>query len=61
VFSFIAGTQPKLRAEMRALHAAGLEALLLTKLVKELELAVGGNVQSNFARKYRGLPRSRDR
>ena len=37
VFAFIADTQPKLWAEMRALHAAGLEALLLTALVKELD------------------------
>ncbi len=37
VFAFIQDTQPKLWAEMRALHAAGLEALLLTTLVKELD------------------------
>lgn len=37
VFAFIADTQPKLWAEMRALHAAGLEALLLNSLVKELD------------------------
>lgn len=37
VFAFIADTQPKLWAEMRVLHAAGLEALLLTTLVKELD------------------------
>jgi type I restriction enzyme R subunit len=37
VFAFIADTQPKLWAEMRTLHAAGLEALLLTTLVKELD------------------------
>ena len=37
VFAFIADTQPKLWAEMQALHAAGLEALLLTTLVKELD------------------------
>jgi type I restriction enzyme R subunit len=37
VFAFIADTQPKLWAEMQALHAAGLEALLLNSLVKELD------------------------
>lgn len=37
VFAFIADTQPKLWAEMQTLHAAGLEALLLTTLVKELD------------------------
>jgi hypothetical protein len=58
-FSFIADTQPKLWAEMQALQAAGLEALLLTTLVKELGFAVGdAAVQSAFARKYCGLPRS---
>ena len=37
VFAFISDTQPKLWAEMKTLHAAGLEALLLTTLIKELE------------------------
>ncbi len=37
VFAFIADTQPKLWAEMRTLYAAGLEALLLGTLVKELD------------------------
>ena len=37
VFAFIEDTQPKLWAEMKALHGAGLEAMLLTTLVKELE------------------------
>ncbi len=37
VFAFIADTQPKLWAEMRTQHAAGLEALLLNTLVKELD------------------------
>jgi len=37
VFAFIEATQPKLWTEMRTLHAAGLEALLLTTLVKELD------------------------
>lgn len=37
VFAFIADTQPKLWAEMQTLHAAGLEALLLNSLVKELD------------------------
>ena len=37
VFAFIQDTQPKLWKEMKDLHAAGLEALLLNTLVKELE------------------------
>jgi type I restriction enzyme R subunit len=37
VFAFIQETQPKLWTEMKALHASGLEALLLTTLVKELD------------------------
>jgi type I restriction enzyme, R subunit len=37
VFAFIADTQSKLWAEMRTLHAAGLEELLLATLVKELD------------------------
>jgi len=37
VFAFIQETQTKLWAEMQALHAAGLEPLLLTTLVKELD------------------------
>lgn len=37
VFAFIQDTQPKLWAEMKALHATGLEPLLLTTLVKELD------------------------
>ncbi len=37
VFAFLQNTQPKLWAEMKALHAAGLEALLLNTLVKELD------------------------
>lgn len=37
VFAFITDTQPKLWAEMKTLHADGLEALLLTTLVKELD------------------------
>src|SRR5258708_26141838 len=37
VFAFLRETQPKLWAEMEGLHAAGLEALLLATLVKELE------------------------
>ncbi len=36
ICAFIADTQPKLWAEMQALHAAALEALLVTALVKEL-------------------------
>jgi type I restriction enzyme R subunit len=38
VFAFLQETQPKLWDEMRALHAAGLEALLIAALVKELDL-----------------------
>ena len=38
VFAFLQDTQPKLWQEMRDLHAAGLEAMLLTALVKELEV-----------------------
>ncbi len=37
VFAFIQNTQPNLWTEMQALHAAGLEALLLGTLVKELD------------------------
>jgi len=38
VVAFLEATQPKLWDEMRALHAGGLEELLLTALVKELDL-----------------------
>jgi type I restriction enzyme R subunit len=38
VCAFLEATQPKLWAEMRALHAAGLEKLLIGALVKELDL-----------------------
>jgi type I restriction enzyme R subunit len=38
VCAFLEETQPKLWAEMRALHAAGLDALLVNALVKELDL-----------------------
>ena len=37
VFAFIQDTQPKLWEEMKGLHAAGLETLLLNALVKELD------------------------
>jgi len=37
ICGFISETQPKLWEEMKALHGAGLEALLITALVKELE------------------------
>lgn len=37
VFGFIEETQPKAWGEIRKLHAAGLEALLLAALVKELD------------------------
>ena len=36
--AFLEATQPKLWSEMRALHAAGLEKLLIGALVKELDL-----------------------
>lgn len=38
VCAFLEATQPKRWAEMRALHAAGLEKLLIAALVKELDL-----------------------
>ena len=38
IFAFLQDTQPKLWQEMKALHAAGLEAMLITALVKELEV-----------------------
>ena len=38
VYSFLESTQPKLWADMRTLHGDGLENLLLTTLVKELNL-----------------------
>ncbi len=37
VHAFLQETQPKLWDEMRALHAAGLESLLVTALIKELD------------------------
>jgi type I restriction enzyme R subunit len=37
VFAFIADTQPRPWAEMQTLHGAGMEALLLNSLVKELD------------------------
>lgn len=37
VFAFIQDTQPKLWDQMKALHAAGLELLLINTLVKELD------------------------
>jgi type I restriction enzyme, R subunit len=37
LFAFIQETQAKFWEEMRALHGEGLEALLLTTLVKELD------------------------
>ena len=37
IFAFISETQPKLWEEMQSLHAAGLQTLLITTLVKELE------------------------
>lgn len=38
VFAFLEETQSKLWAEMRALHAAGLESLLLDSLTRELDI-----------------------
>ena len=38
VYTFLEATQPKLWADMRTLHGDGLENLLLTTLVKELNL-----------------------
>src|SRR5690349_16603546 len=38
VLSFLQDSQPKLWAEMQALHGAGLESLLINTLVKELDL-----------------------
>ncbi|MBU6402741.1 MAG: DEAD/DEAH box helicase family protein, partial [Verrucomicrobia bacterium] len=38
IFAFLQDTQPALWKEMRDLHAAGLEALLLNALVKELDV-----------------------
>jgi type I restriction enzyme R subunit len=38
IFAFLKDTQPKLWEEMAKLHNAGLEPLLITALVKELEL-----------------------
>jgi type I restriction enzyme R subunit len=38
IFAFIQDTQPKLWEEMRKLHGAGLESLLINTLVKELDL-----------------------
>ncbi|MBI2516987.1 MAG: type I restriction endonuclease subunit R [Opitutae bacterium] len=37
IFAFLEATQPKLWGDMRTLHGAGLEDLLLTTLVKELD------------------------
>jgi type I restriction enzyme R subunit len=37
ICAFLQDTQPKLWAEMRALHGAGLESLVITWLVKELD------------------------
>ena len=38
VFEFLQKTQRKLWDEMKALHGAGLESLLITALAKELDL-----------------------
>ncbi len=44
VFAFLKQTQPVLWAEMGRLHAAGLESLILTTLVKELDAKGSLNV-----------------
>ncbi|HEY2383078.1 MAG TPA: type I restriction endonuclease [Terriglobia bacterium] len=38
VYSFLEATQPKLWSEMRTLHGAGLENLIIGALIKELDL-----------------------
>ena len=38
VFAFLQDTQSKLWNEMRALHGTGLEPMLITALIKELDL-----------------------
>src|SRR5882724_8736682 len=38
IVSFLQTTQPKLWEEMKALHGAGLESLLINALAKELDL-----------------------
>jgi hypothetical protein len=38
ICAFLASTQPKLWTEMRSLHDAGLEKLVASALVKELDL-----------------------
>ena len=38
IFAFLQDTQPKLWEEMRKLHDAGLENLLISTLVKELDV-----------------------
>src|SRR5207302_5698471 len=38
VISFLQATQTKLWQEMKALHGAGLESLLITALTKELDV-----------------------
>lgn len=59
-FAFIADTQPKLWAEMQALHGAGLEPLMLTALVKELD-AKGSLHVLRHGFKFYGRPRSSPR
>src|SRR6218665_1002066 len=44
VFAFIEATQPKLWAEMAALHGSNLQPMLLDALVKELEIKGSLNV-----------------
>jgi len=44
VFAFIRETQPKLWGEMQKLHGGGLESLLITTLVKELDAKGSLNV-----------------
>jgi type I restriction enzyme R subunit len=38
VFAFLEATQPKLWGEMRALHATGIESLVISALAKELDV-----------------------
>src|SRR5213593_1969620 len=37
IYAFLQDTQPKLWEEMRKLHATGLESLLISTLIKELD------------------------
>jgi len=52
VCAFLQATQPKLWAGMRALHAAGLENLIINALVKELDLKGTLHVQRHGFKFY---------